>query len=232
VKSEDSGFKMFKAPYEFPDSKSLIGAIMIGVKEQENVLGPVFSARVIEYALQFLSGKIGGAPPESIENLDQLAEYLVSIADRYPTPNSALIYAQAKAENDLQGRVGATSRFGEIGFRKRFVEESNVEKKNIDLEGVIVNLVQTAIDAKFSPKEFGYRVNENETVDFLIPECFHKDGCRLAFKEGLLSRPDGRMQCSIISFLCQYFKLFTGYEWDYDCLEFDKPHCKLGSYML
>ncbi|MEX2705197.1 MAG: hypothetical protein Q6352_008050 [Candidatus Freyrarchaeum guaymaensis] len=49
-------------------------------------------------------------------------------------------------------------------------------------------------------------------MDFLIPECFHKDGCRLAFKEGLLSRPDGRMQCIIISFLCQYFKLFTGYE--------------------
>ncbi|MEX2705196.1 MAG: hypothetical protein Q6352_008045 [Candidatus Freyrarchaeum guaymaensis] len=59
---------------------------MIGVKEQENLLGPVFSARVIEYALRFLSGKIGGDPPESVENLDQLAEYLVSIADRYPTP--------------------------------------------------------------------------------------------------------------------------------------------------
>nr|MDO8082940.1 hypothetical protein [Candidatus Freyarchaeota archaeon] len=220
-----SDFKMFKAPYELPDSRAVIGAQIVGIREQEKLFGTVYSFRLIKYALQFEARKIGEEPTEDIKTLDQLAEYLVSKSDKYPTPNCVLMCAQLKVENELQGRTGAATRVGEMGFHRTFVKSQSGEERNVDLDDVISNLVQTAFTLKLGPKEFGYKKNEDGSLDLLFPTCYYKDGCRQALDDNLLNRPDGRMQCAVGSTLCQFLKLVTGYEWDYDCLEFDKPRC-------
>jgi hypothetical protein len=85
---------------------------------------------------------------------------------------------------------------------------------------------------KLSPKEFGYKKNEDGSLDIILPNCYYKEVCQQAFKENLLKRLNGKMHCSIGSTMCQYLKMVTSYEWDYDCLEFDKPHCITRCYMF
>ncbi|MFB0561205.1 MAG: hypothetical protein ACETWM_08315 [Candidatus Lokiarchaeia archaeon] len=222
---ESSGFKMFKAPYELPDVQAVVGAQIVGIREQEKLYGPAYTTRLIKYALQFEAQRIGEEPTEDINTLDQLTEYIVSKTDKYPTPNCVVMCAQLKAENDFQGQTGAATRVGEMGFHREFVQSTIGGEMNVDLDEVISNLVHTAFEMKLGPKEFGYRTNQDKSIDLLFPNCYYKDGCRQALYEGLLNRPDGRMQCSIGSTMCQYLKLVTGFEWDYDCLEFDEPHC-------
>ncbi|WXG42196.1 MAG: hypothetical protein WED07_15765 [Candidatus Freyarchaeum deiterrae] len=220
-----SDFKMFKAPYELPDPRAVIGMQIVGIKEQEKLFGTVYSFRLIKYAVQFEAKRIGEDPPEDIKTLDQLAEYLVSKSDKNPTPNCVLMYAQLKVENELQGRTGAATRVGEMGFHRTFVKNQIDEEKNVNLDDVISNLVQTAFTLKVGPKEFGYKKNEDGSLDLIFPDCYYKEGCQQALKDKLLTRPNGKMQCAVGSTLCQFLKLVTGYEWDYDCSEFDKPHC-------
>lgn len=225
-----SDFKIFTAPYELPDPQAVIGAQIVGIKEQQKLFGTVYSFRLIKYALQFEAQKIGEEPPQDIRTLDQLAEYLVSKADKYPTPNCVLMCAQLKVENEFQGRTGAATRVGEMGFHRKFAKSQSGEEQNVDLDAIISNLVKTAIEMKLSPKEFGYKKNKDESLDLLFPNCYYKDGCRQAHDYNLLNRPDGRMQCAIGSTLCQFLKLVTGYEWDYESLEFDKPYCVARCY--
>jgi hypothetical protein len=226
-------FKILEnAPYELPDTNALIGALIFGIREQEKIFGPVFSTRLIKHALEFMTQKTGEEPPEDIKNLDQLAEYLISKVDKYSTPYCAAMYAQLKTENELQGQTGAITRIGDMSWQRKFVQSTDGEGPNVDLDDILSKVRQISIALKLSPKEFGYRHNEIGGVDFLLPNCFYRDGCRQAFDEGLLKRSDGRFHCTLGSSLCQYFKAITGYEWDYDCLEFDKPHCIMRYYMV
>lgn len=220
-----SGFKMFKAPYELPDIRTVVGAQIIGIREQEKLFGPAYTTRLIKCAMQYEAQRIGEDPPEGITTLDQLTEYIFSKIDKYPTPNCVVMCAQLKVENEFQGGTGAATRVGEMGFHRGFVQSTTGGERNIDLDEIISNLVKTAFELKMGPKEFGYRTNKDGSLDLLFPNCYYKDGCQQALRDNLLNRPDGRMQCSIGSTMCQYLKLVTGYEWDYDCLEFDKPHC-------
>jgi hypothetical protein len=200
-------------------------AQLLGFREQEKLFGPVFVTRLIKHALRFMAQRIGEEPPEDIKTFDQLAEYLLSKTDKYPLPNCAGYYGQIKTENELQGLTGATYRVGEMGFHKKYVKRPNGEVKTFDLDDTMSKLYQFAIVMKLCPKELGYKTNEDGSLDAIFPNCFYKDVCRQASKENILTRVDGRMQCAMGATLCQYFKLVTGSEWDYDRLEFDKPHC-------
>ncbi len=233
VESNTSNFIMFeKAPYELPDPAVLTPLIMKALTEVENTYGPVFTTRIIKYTLQQLSQKSGEEPPEYIKNLDQLAEYLISKSDKYPTCYSLLTYAQAKTENDLQGQIGAGTQVEMINVSRNIAESSKIEERKVDLDDIISNFRQTIVAGKLSPSEMGYKKNEDGSIDIIWPNCNFKEGCKLAYDEGLLKRPDGRQRCSSGSFLSQYFKLATGYVWDYDVLESYKPHCITRCYMF
>lgn len=228
-----SDFKMFEnAPYDLPDATTLIAAHLVGIKAQEKLFGPVFPTRLIKYALHFVTQRIGEKPPEDIKTLEQLAEYLLSKADKYPTPYCALMYAQYKTENDLQGQTGAATRVAEMGFHREFGKGPGGKETEIDLDDIVTKLYQSAVQIKLSPKEFGYKKNGDRSVDFLLPNCYYKDGCQQGTAEKILKRPDGKMHCNLGSSLCQYLKVVTGYEWDYECIEFDKPHCITRFYLV
>lgn len=228
-----SGFKMFeRAPYKIPDPKALMDAQMIGFIELERFYGPVFKKLLIKHALQFISQKIGEEPPKNIESLDQLAKYLLSKTDKYPLPNRAGYYAQIKTEKELQGLLGATYRLSEASFHKSRIKTRKVEERKFNLDEIMSDLYRFAVESKLAPEEFGYRINQNGSLDALFPNCFYKEVCRQALKENILMRANGRMHCAMGATLCQYFKMVTGQEWDYDHTEYDKPHCIITCYMF
>lgn len=221
-----------KAPYKIPDPKALMDAQMIAFMELEKFYGPVFKKLLIKHALQFISQKIEEEPPKNIESLDQLAKYLLSKTDKYPLPNCACYYAEIKTEKELQGLLGATYRLSEAGFYKRHMKTQKVEERRLNLDDILSNLYQFAVENKLAPEEFGYRINQDGSLDALFPNCFYKEVCRQAFKERISARANGSMHCALGSTLCQYFKMVTGHEWDYDPVEYDKPHCIIRCYMF
>ena len=165
--------------------------------------------------------------PEDIKTLDQLKNYIVSISNKYPTAFCAITYSQFKTEDKLQGRAGAGVRIGTIGWQKHkgITRDSGAKEKNIDLDGILLKYRQISIDMGAAAYEFGYKKNEDESFDAIRPDCFLKSACLMAHDEGLLKRPAGGMNCAHSNVLCQFLKVHTGSEWDYDLLEFDKPHC-------
>ncbi|MEM3564265.1 MAG: hypothetical protein QXR19_13600, partial [Candidatus Jordarchaeaceae archaeon] len=210
---------------ELPDVRPFLELSIRGTKEIERTYGPVFCTMFIKHALWFIAQKIGEKTPDDIKTLEQLAEYLISVSDKYPTSFCALTYAQIKTENILQGQTGAGTRVESMRITKNIVEEGNLDIKNLDLDSILSQIRQTGVAMKIVPPEMGYKKNEDGSVDIIWPKCYLLDGCTSAFKEGLLKRPDGRMRCGLGEALCRLFKMFTNIEWDYTLLEFNKPYC-------
>lgn len=129
--------------------------------------------------------------PDNIKNLDQLTEYLISVADKYPTSFCAFTYAQVKTENILQGQTGAGTRVESMRISRNIAKDGNFKIKDFDLDAIILKIWQTGVAMKIVPSEMGYKKNEDESIELLWPKCYLLDGCTLAFKEGLLKRPDG-----------------------------------------
>jgi hypothetical protein len=228
-----SDFKMFeKAPYKLPPPKDFTELAIKSLREEEKMYGPVFSVRLIKHAQWFVTQKIGEKPTKDIKELDQLAEYLISISYKYPTVYGAIPYAQYKTEKEFQGQTGAGTQVGAMGMSRGVLRSPSREKRNVNLDDLLSKYRQTTVGIGAATYELGYKKNEDESVDVVWPECYVKDGCRLAFNEGLLKRSVGGLQCGHSSVMCQLFKLLTGYEWDYKLLEFDKPYCIANCYMI
>lgn len=228
-----SDFKIFeKAPYEIPDPRRFIELALKGLREVEKTYGPIFTVRFIKYALWFIAQKIGENPTQDIKTLDQLAEYLISISDKYLTPYCACTYAQVRTEYELQGRAGAGTRIEVMDISRNVAKVQDSKVKDFDVDDALLKGRQIGVAMKIIPSEMGYKKNEDGSVDILLPKCPFMDGCKLTFEEGFLKRPDERVRCNVSEGLCQYFKIFSGYEWDYDLLEFDKPHCITRLFMI
>nr|MDO8080511.1 hypothetical protein [Candidatus Freyarchaeota archaeon] len=228
-----SEFKMFeKAPYEEPDPRILTELIINGIRGEEKIYGPVFTARVIKHALNFMTQK-GEKAPEDIKTLEQLKEYLFSKSDKYP-PHGVAMYAQVKAENAFQGQTGAGTRVEMMSMTKRAMEISGTKvERNLDMDAIMLRVRQAGVAMKSIASEMGYRKNEDGSVDLIYLMCPFLDVCQLVFNEGLLKRPDGRTRCGVLGeFGCQLLKLYTSYEWDYERLEAYKPHCIVKLYMI
>ncbi len=221
-----------KPPYDIPPSRPITEIIINGVKEIEKTYGPVFTTRFIKHALEFEAQRIGEKPPEDIKTLNDLLEYLVSKSDKYPTPYCTTVYAQFKTENEFQGRTGAGTRIGHLGAARSMSETLSVKDRKVDVDGILSKFSQILVSMNLGPHEWGYKKNEDGSVDFIWPKCHYLDGCRAAYNEGLLKRPDGRLQCVAVIGICHYLKLSTGYEWDYEVLENYKPHCIARTYMI
>lgn len=214
------------------DPKAFIAQWKIGNREEEKVYGPVYAARMIQYALQYLAKRTGEKPPEDIRTFAQLADHALSKIGECQTAYCALTYAQCKTEKELQGQIGAAKRINNISWQRQTLKPKNGEERNIDLSGIVSNFRQAAIAMKLCPAELGYRANEDGSLDVLLPNCFYKDACRELFKEDLLTGPGGKMICNLGIPISVYLRATTGYEWDYQCLEYDKPNCTIRQRMV
>ncbi|MEM4447408.1 MAG: hypothetical protein QW461_08955 [Candidatus Jordarchaeales archaeon] len=228
-KFKEMGFKVLEN--EPLDPETLIKVLVAGIKSNEEVYGPIFSKRAVDYALKFISGKIGESAPSNIETLEQLTEYLVSIVEKYPRAYCAVLYAEIMVEAELQGRIGAAIQISEIKWARGLLGGAKKDV-NVDVEKIILDMNKTTRALKINPNDgSGYRVNEDGTLDMFFVNCYFMDVCKQVLKEGH-RRVDGRMYCPSSSGICRYFRGVTGREWDYDLLEFDKPYCTSKIYML
>lgn len=224
-------FKMLeKPPYDHPNPKKSLELALRAISEEEKTYGPVFREKYIEYALQFVSQRLGETPEKDIKTIDQLMEYLISIADKHPNVVNVILYAGLKAESYIMGRSGALTRVGLIGYFKN-IEERPAEKRNMDIDQLLATYQQTTIQLEVAFCEIGYKKNADESIDIIWPNCHLKEGCRLAQEEGVATRVTGGLQCLASVGVCQMLKLLSGYEWDYELMEFDKPHCIARIYL-
>jgi hypothetical protein len=221
-------FRMLEvAPYSQPDTRTITELIINGVKAQENMYGPVFTAKVIDYALRLVSRQIGEEKPEDVRTLNQLAEYLLSKECSFP-PYWILLWAVFKTEKKLEGCQGAGTRILDMGISEGVMGSgSGLEGDlvEIDLVDALVKLRRSTIEMKIAPLQMGYKENEDGSIDVLFQDCYFLDACRLALNEGLLKRADGRMVCGVFSLVRQSLKKATCREWDYTISIFDKPNC-------
>jgi hypothetical protein len=228
-----SDFKMLEtAPQEIPEPRALLEAFMMGLKESEKFYGPAFTSRTIKWSLKFIAEKIGEKPPEDIKDLSQLAEYLVSISNKYPIPANAVYYASLMFENFLEGQVGVGTRVASTSISRDWVKSPIREKRDVDVDGIVSKYRKTLIELGVATYEFGYKKNTDESVDVLW-KCFFNDVCNSALYDGILKRSRGSgLQCAAAQFLCQFFKTSTNYDFDYDLLELDKPYCVTRLYIV
>jgi hypothetical protein len=229
-----SSFKILeKPPPKSYDAKAHLGVHITSIRDQEKIYGPVFTTRVIDHALQFVAQRVDDKSPEDVRTLEQLTRFLTSILDKYPTPHCAMMYAQYKTENELQGQAGAGRRISDVQFmRKTGLKKKDGEETKIDIDNAISQFRQIAVAMKMYPDGIGYRKNSNGTFDLFLPNCYYRDGCKQAYKEGLLDRPGGRWICNLGFSVCLYLGATTGYDWESDCVEYDKPHCIVRNHIL
>ncbi len=227
-----SDFIMFeKTTYELPEPNTLTEIIMRGVKAQEKVYGPVFSAKVINYATRLIAQQRGEEPPEDIKDLDQLTKYVISKSEKMP-PYWVVLWAQFVTEKKFEGHRGAGTRFMEMGISESVMERWSGEVKNLDIDSVLSKLRLIMVEIKVAPHINGYKKNEDGSVDILYRDCYLSEACRLAIDEEILRRADGRMVCGFLGTICQFLKKATGSEWDYTIHVFDKPNCIARCFML
>lgn len=225
IKIKTSNFKMFeKAPWEIPEPRTLLELTIMGTMEGIKLFGPAYTPRFIKHALDFVSQKIGDKPPEDIKDLNQLAEYMLSISDKYAIPANAIIYASVAMGNLFEGHLAAGLRVGIASASRSVAKSLDSEKIKVDIVSVLSQYRQASIAMKIAHQELGYKRNTDESVDILW-KCYAWDACQLALDNGLLKRPEGGLACVCCQFLCQFFKILTGYDCDYTLLEFDKSHC-------
>ncbi|WXG39320.1 MAG: hypothetical protein WED07_00550 [Candidatus Freyarchaeum deiterrae] len=227
-----SDFKMFeKVPQKIPDSRALVEACMIGIKESEKFYGPIYTTLFIKSVINFASKKIGEKPPEGIKDVSQLTEYLVSISNKYPVPANAIVYAGMEVGNLLEGQNAAGLRVGTNGATRSMSKSLGSAERKVDAEGVISQYRQATVAMKIAHQEVGYKQNKDGTIDVLW-KCYFIDACQSSKDKGFLKRSDGGLKCVNAQFVCQLFKLSTGYDCDYDLLELDKSHCINRIYMI
>nr|MDO8082148.1 hypothetical protein [Candidatus Freyarchaeota archaeon] len=228
-----SDFKMFeKIPTTEPELGSYTALAVQALGAEENIYGPVFTTRLIKHALRYIAQKFGEKTPEDIKTLSQLGEYLITLSEKHHTAYQTFLYAQFKTENEFQGQSGAAARIASVGFHKGTEKKPNVEERKVDLDNLLSTYRQTMIAMKVATQELGYKKNRDGSVDVIWPTCYFLDLCQSIFEEGLSKRPDGRLQCCHSLAMTQFFKLATGYDWDYDLLETYKPHCIARAYMI
>ncbi|MEM3525960.1 MAG: hypothetical protein QXV37_00975 [Candidatus Jordarchaeaceae archaeon] len=221
-----------KPLYTHPNPKKLIELAIKGAIEEEKTYGPVFRDLYIKYALQYAAKKFGETPKGEIKTLDQILEFLVSISDRHPDALNAVVYSGSKAESELQGRSGAAARIGLMGLSKNLVREPSGKERNVDVDQLLATYQKTLLQLEVANCEVGYRKNSDESVDVIWPNCHMKDGCRMAYDEGALKRAIGGLQCLACAGMLQILKLLSGFDWDYELLEFDKPYCLARVFMV
>lgn len=160
-----------------------------------------------------------------------MAEYLISVSNKYPVPANAIVYAGMEAGNILEGQSGAGLRVGTGGATRRISENHCSREKKVDAEGVISQYRQATVAMKIAHQEVGYKQNADGTIDVLW-KCYFIDACQSAKDKGFLNRKGGGLSCVNCQFVCQLFKLSTGYDCDYELLELDESHCINRIYMI
>mgnify|MGYP005839999005 FL=1 len=100
----------------------------------------------------------------------------------------------------------------------------NIDKRKLDIDEILAKLRKLAVDLRIAPLEFGYRKNEDGSIDLIHGGCPYFEGCNSSWEVHFLENK-GRIVCGATVFVTQFLKIGTGQEWDHAILEFGEPRC-------
>lgn len=213
----------------------------VAVEATEKLYGPIYNKMVSKYALEFESRMLKENPPENIQGLEEVTNYIIANLDRYSKGYCALIYGISKAESELQGFVGSS------GSK---IAAYNAVKKMFEKTGLLNSLIGTTEDIFEASRAFGVKVidvlaaegsiimkgeqvqrmhhirveGKNQEI-VILSNCQYKDTCRALVDEGI-SRIIGGLNCLNLSLGRIVLEIITRKTFDYVLDEFDEPDCK------
>jgi hypothetical protein len=219
-------------------------AVFLGkaaIEENAKLYGPLYKRLAAKYALDFESRMLNEKPPENIQDLEGVTNYILANLDRYPRGHCALTYAISKTESTLQG-YGGTS-----GSRRA---AASAMKKLFEAVGLLNSLIGTTEDIIEAARRFkaiasnafantGMQIKQSEQVQRIrytrgkgkneavitYSNCPYKDTCRALLNEGV-SRIVGGSVCINLILAYAITEIITKKRFDYALDEFDKPDCK------
>ncbi|MGQ9723437.1 MAG: hypothetical protein ACUVXA_19200 [Candidatus Jordarchaeum sp.] len=184
------------------------------------VFGPSYLKLLIEYAREFEAEKLGESPPNGIETLNDIVNYILGNLDRYPRGYCALVYGNAKADSKIEGSTGAAWKRSGINALKQLMQPSG-----------LLNSSRSPIEALESAQEFAQSINmaaklqfmenSDDTVSIIIEECPFTDSCEAFEKEGI-SRISGKRECANLICYTAAAQLMTGRQCDYSIRRTEK----------
>ena len=211
-----------------PDSQVSVLFVKTAIEETEKIYGPIFTRMASEYALKFEAEKLNENPPENIQGLEEVTNYIIANLDRYPQGYCSLMYGIGKAESKLQGSTGAGAKRSAYNAMKSIIESSGMLNN-------IIGTTQDVFEALDKFEEIGKAVGtaiplrfireESKGVTMVSDKCPYKDACRAFVNEGI-SRLVGGAEC--INIICHTVvaEIVIKKQFDYRLDEFDKPECR------
>jgi hypothetical protein len=182
---------------------------------------------VSEYALQFEAEKLKEKPPENIQGLEQVTNYILANLGRYPRGYCALMYGMGKADSKFWGSTGAGARRAAYSAMRSMFVSSGLLNGMIGatrdpLEAIYKNEKMNTEVKTASPAR--YIRGENNQVNVIVPKCIYMDACTAFEKEGI-SRLIGGSECIFIIVTAVGAEIVTEKHLDYKLDKFDKSEC-------
>ncbi|MEM2135076.1 MAG: hypothetical protein QW261_15425 [Candidatus Jordarchaeaceae archaeon] len=212
-----------------PDRKSYVLFIKGAIEETAKLYGPIFKRMASNYALEFEAKKLNEEPPENIQGLENVTNYILQNLDRYPQGYCALIYGIAKAESKLQGSTGAGSRRAAFHAIKSILQSSGLMNgligstqdpfEAIDKFENISKAIKTAYPERFLKEE------NNQIIMILDERCPFRDACT-AFAGEKISRVVGGEECVSLITHVAVAEIITKKKFDYKLEKFDTTECR------
>ncbi|MEM3586739.1 MAG: hypothetical protein QXO71_05380 [Candidatus Jordarchaeaceae archaeon] len=211
------------------------------IEENAKLYGPLYKRLAVKHALNFESRMLNEKPPENIQELDAVVNYILANLNRYPRGHCALIYAISKTESELQGHAGTSgSRRAAFSAMKNMLESVGMLNNLIGITEDIIEackLFKAKMSGVFEAR--GMQVKKTEGIQkvryvrgggkneaiITYTNCPYKDTCRALLQEGV-SRIVGGSVCINLILGNAITEIITRKRFDYALEEFDKPDCK------
>jgi hypothetical protein len=211
-----------------PDSQIFVLVAKTAVEETAKIYGPIFTRMVSEYALKFEADKLKESPPENVQGLEAVTNYILANLNRYPKGYNSLIYGIAKAESKLQGSTGAGAKRAAYIATKAAMEGSGLLNSLIGTTEDMFEAIHKAEELNKAIKTAvsgRYIRGENNRIIVVVPNCIFKDACNALVKERI-SRIVGGTECIFLITTNAEGEIVTKKHLDYRLEEFGEPNCK------
>ncbi|MEM2145652.1 MAG: hypothetical protein QW279_09840 [Candidatus Jordarchaeaceae archaeon] len=211
-----------------PDAKITLLIAKSSIQEMDKFYGPIYTRMVSEYALKFESEKLNEKPPENIQGLDQVTDYIMANLNRYPRGYCALFYGSAKTQKNLEGSIGSGARRSGFQVMKSLIESSGMLNSVIGTTEDLLEAIKKSAEIVKAAKiiiSMRYIREENNDLTMIVPNCPYKDACRAYMEEGI-SRMVGGLECTNLTCQAAISEIITKKHLDYRLEEFDKPECR------
>lgn len=211
-----------------PDNQTILLVAKTAAEETAKLYGTLFARMVSEYALKFEAEKLKEKPPENIQGLEAVTNYIIANLGRYPRGYNSLIYGIAKADIKFWGSTGAGARKAAYSAMKSILESSGL------LKGMIGNtrdpfeaiyMVETINKEIKTASKARYIRGENNQVTTVVPNCIYMDACTAFLKEGI-SRLIGGSECIFLIVTTVGAEIITEKHLDYRLEEFNESECR------